>query len=240
MTPAERAAWLRRELERHNWLYYIQQRPEISDTEYDLLFRELLNLEEAHPELRVANSPTMRVGAAPVKELGEHRHSRPMLSLDNAFGEDEVRAFHQRCAKVLGEDIEYSAELKFDGLSLALLYTDGELQTAATRGDGQVGEIVTHNARTVSGIPLTIDRSEPLEVRGEVVMTKANFEEVNAARLARGDQPFVNPRNAASGGMRQLDSKLTAERKLSFFAYGAEGLGEVWKEESVPFAAKGD
>ncbi len=227
---AERAAWLRDELARHNRLYYVHERPEISDSEYDLLFRELVEIESDHPELQTLDSPTLRVGSAPSESFAQHRHIVPMLSLDNAFSTEELRAFDTRIHRTLGteEPIAYSCEHKLDGLSLSLTYLDGVLATAATRGDGTTGEVVTANARTVGGVPLRLAEGAPagsrIEVRGEVLMTKRAFAEVNASRLARGEEAFVNPRNAASGGMRQLDSRLTAERRLRFYAYG---IGDV-------------
>jgi len=228
MDPAKRAAELRREIERHNYLYYVLDSPEISDTQWDKMFRELQDLETKHPELRTPDSPTLRVGAAPLSKFEQHRHLVPMLSLDNAFGEDELKAFDERIKKALGttEEIEYHCELKFDGASISLTYVDGLLEIATTRGDGTVGENVTPNAKTVRGVPLRLIKTlhGTIEVRGEVVMFKEAFKEVNEKRAARGEQVLANPRNAASGGLRQLDSKLTAERKLSFFAYG---LGAV-------------
>lgn len=250
MTPEQRAEFLRQELERHNYLYYVLEKPEISDSEYDKLFRELVDLEEAHPELSSADSPTQRVGIAPVSHLPTHRHLAPMLSLDNAFGEEELRAFDERVRRGLGlsasdAPVEYFAELKFDGLSLSLTYENGLLATATTRGDGVTGEVVTPNARTVRGIPLRFREAPPLvlrsetdsgsrpvgkggvgegdtrlEVRGEVILFKEAFEQTNRDRAERGEQVYVNPRNAASGAMRQLDSRETAKRKLNFFAYG--------------------
>jgi DNA ligase (NAD+) len=222
MSPEERAAYLRQELERHNYLYYVLEMPEIGDSEYDALFRELVELERAHPELWSPDSPTQRVGSPPVKEFPSRKHLAPMLSLDNAFEEAELRAFDERVRRALGvEKVEYYVELKFDGLSMSLTYENGSLQVAATRGDGYTGEVVTENARTVRGIPfrLQADRPGVLEVRGEIVMLKSVFEEVNLRRAERGEQVLANPRNAASGGMRQKDSRLAAERKLNFFAY---------------------
>lgn len=220
----DRAAFLRQELERHNRLYYVEQAPEISDTEYDKLFRELVELEEADPTLRTADSPTQRVGSPPVDGFEQHSHGIPMLSLDNAFGPEELRAFDERVRKGLGTEssITYVVEPKFDGLSMSLTYVDGLLTLATTRGDGTTGEVVTANARTVRGIPLRFGVEWPgvIEVRGEVLMFKTVFEELNEQRLERGEQAFANPRNAAAGGMRQLDSRLTAQRKLNFFAYG--------------------
>jgi len=226
MDVAARAAELRVQIERHAYLYYVLDAPEISDTEYDVLFRELQVIEEAHPELKTPDSPTLRVGAPPVSGFEEHRHLIPMLSLDNAFGEEELRAFDLRIQKALAvEEIAYHTELKFDGASLSLTYEDGLLVRATTRGDGTTGEVVTASARTIRGVPLRLREPVPgvLEVRGEVVMLKEVFEELNRTRLARGEQVFANPRNAAAGGLRQLDSRLTASRKLNFFAYGVGG-----------------
>ena len=223
MDPASQAADLRARIERANELYYQHDAPEISDSEYDALFRSLVDLETADPQLITPDSPTQRVGAAPVGAFTPHRHAIPMLSLDNAFGEEELRAFDERVRKGLdAEEVAYYCELKFDGASISLTYVDGLLQTGATRGDGTNGENVTANAKTVRGVPLRLkeDLKGTLEVRGEVVMLKATFERVNADRAAAGQQVFANPRNAAAGGLRQLDSKLTAQRRLSFFAYG--------------------
>jgi DNA ligase (NAD+) len=222
MLPREEADRLRQEIDRHNRLYHQLQNPEISDSEYDSLFQRLIELEKAHPELASPSSPTQRVGAPPLPEFLPHRHLAPMLSLDNAFGDEDLRAFDERLKKAAGvQEIEYEVELKFDGLSLSLTYTDGLLVTAATRGDGVTGETVTPNAKTIPSIPLTLEGAPmgTVEVRGEVMMNKAIFDEVNQARLERGEQAFVNPRNAAAGGMRQLDSRETAKRRLSFFPY---------------------
>ncbi|MDX2064379.1 MAG: NAD-dependent DNA ligase LigA [Fimbriimonadaceae bacterium] len=221
--PSARAAALRSILERHAYRYYVLDDPEISDSEYDALFRELQSIEAAHPELRTPDSPTLRIGAPPRDGFSTANHRTPMLSLDNAFGEAELRAFDERTRRALGNDsVTYFAELKFDGASLSLTYQDGLLVQATTRGDGTTGEVVTENARTIRGIPLRLQVPVPgvLEVRGEVVMLKSVFESLNRARLERGDAVFANPRNAASGGLRQLDSALTAERQLNFFAYG--------------------
>lgn len=232
MDPAKKAAELRREIEHNNYLYYVLDTPEISDTDWDKKFRELQDLETKHPELRTPDSPTNRVGAPPLSKFDQHRHLVPMLSLDNSFSEEELRAFDERVKKGLGitGDIEYHAELKFDGGSISMTYVDGLLEVATTRGDGVVGENVTPNAKTVRGVPLRLQKSlhGTIEVRGEVVMYKEVFKEINEKRAARGDQVFANPRNAASGGLRQLDSRLTAERKLSFYAYG---LGAVRLEK---------
>lgn len=220
----ERAAELRKEIERHNYLYYVLDQPEISDSQFDRLFKELQSLEQLHPDLRTPDSPTLRVGAAPVSEFPHHRHATPMLSLDNAFGEHELRAFDERVRRGLGDSgpIEYFAELKFDGLSVSLTYEEGLLTYATTRGDGAVGEVVTANAKTVRGIPLRLrDRVAGLiEVRGEVIMFKEAFEALNRRQAESGKQVYANPRNAGAGSLRQLDSRITAERRLNFFAYG--------------------
>lgn len=221
--PSARAAELRALLERHAYRYFVLDDPEISDSEYDALFRELQALEASHPLLRTADSPTLRVGAPPRDGFVSARHGVPMLSLDNAFGEGELRAFDERTRRAIGSDaVTYFAELKFDGASLSLTYEDGVLVQATTRGDGTTGEVVTENARTIRGVPLRLQEPVPgiLEVRGEVVMLKSVFDALNRVRLERGDPAFANPRNAAAGGLRQLDSALTAERQLNFFAYG--------------------
>lgn len=229
MNPAERAASLRHELEEHNYRYYVLDSPSISDTEYDLKFRELVDLEAAYPELKTPDSPTQRVGSAPLASFESNRHRVAMLSLDNAFSADELRAWHERNQKAANAEIHYLCELKFDGASLSLTYENGVLTTATTRGDGVTGEVVTANAKTIRGVALRlrgIDQGT-IEVRGEVVMLKSVFDELNSAKQQRGEQLFVNPRNAASGGLRQLDSRLTASRKLNFFAYGigaSEGI----------------
>lgn len=223
MSLSERAAELRAQLERANYLYYVLDQPELSDSEYDRLFRELQDLEQEHPDLRTPDSPTQRVGVAPVTNFPQHKHLVPMLSLDNAFGADELRAFDERVKKVLGnKDVEYNAELKFDGLSISLTYQDSLLSVATTRGDGEVGEVVTPNAKTVRGVPLRLRKDVPsvIEVRGEVIMFKENFEKLNMSRAEKGEQVYANPRNAGAGSLRQLDSRITAERKLNFFTYG--------------------
>jgi DNA ligase (NAD+) len=223
-SPAARAETLRREIERHNRLYYNEAAPEISDAEWDALFHELRAIEEAHPGLVTPDSPTQRVGAAPSEGFAEVRHRVPMLSLANAFSAEDVASFDRRCREGLGVDeVAYACELKFDGLAVTLAYEDGRFVQGATRGDGATGEDVTLNLRTINSIPLRLDAAKPprlLEVRGEVLMFRRDFEKLNQAALARDEKPFVNPRNAAAGGLRQLDPKLTAQRRLSFFAYG--------------------
>jgi DNA ligase (NAD+) len=218
----------RREIERHLRLYHVEDSPEISDAEYDVLFQELVRLEEAHPELQSADSPTQRVGAKPAEGFAEVRHRVPMLSLANAFDEEDAVNFDRRVREGLDrEEVEYACELKFDGLAITLSYEDGVFTQGATRGDGAVGEDVTSNLRTIHAIPLRLQLPKApklLEVRGEVLMMRKDFEEVNRRALEAGEKTFVNPRNAAAGGLRQLDPRLTAKRRLSFFAYGLGGV----------------
>ncbi len=224
---AIRAEKLRELLEHHNHQYYVLDDPEISDSEYDRLFHELRALEEEHPELQLPNSPTSRVGGAPVDSFSKIRHVVPMLSLANAFREEDLVAFDERMRKLLekseGETIEYHVELKFDGLSMSLLYEDGKLVYGATRGDGEVGENVTHNIRTIRSIPLAL-RGKKLpkrvEVRGEVIIPLKDFAKLNDEQAKRDDKLFANPRNAAAGTIRQLDPKIAASRPLTAFWYG--------------------
>ncbi len=229
---AARAALLRREIERHNHLYYNEAAPQVTDAEYDGLFRELQALEEAHEALRTPDSPTQRVGSVPSEGFEEVAHRMPMLSLANAFEEEDVAAFDRRCREGLGvEAVDYACELKFDGLAVTLAYEDGLFVQGATRGDGATGEDVTPNLRTVRSIPLRLALDKPpslLEVRGEVLMFRRDFDAINQRAAAAGERTFVNPRNAATGGLRQLDPRLTAQRRLSFFAYGV-GASEGYR-----------
>jgi DNA ligase (NAD+) len=231
-TTAARAAWLSREIERHNHAYYVLDAPTIPDAEWDALFRELQDLETRYPPLARADSPTRRVGGVPRSDLGEVRHAVAMLSLNNALSEEEALAFDTRVSDLLakagqgGGPVEYACELKFDGLAINLRYEDGLLVQAATRGDGAVGEDVTANLRTIHSVPLRLVGTAPpvLEVRGEVLMFKRDLERLNERQRAAGGKEFANPRNAAAGSLRQLDARVTAQRRLHFFAYG---LGEV-------------
>ena len=231
MKPIAKIEKLRREIERHLRLYHVEDSPEITDAEYDALFQELVALEEAHPELQSPDSPTQRVGARPAEGFAEVRHRVPMLSLANAFDDEDVANFDRRCREGLDRgEVEYACELKFDGLAVTLTYADGVFVQGATRGDGAVGEEVTNNLKTIHTIPLRLDLRKPpalLEIRGEVLMLRKDFEAVNKRALEAGEKTFVNPRNAAAGGLRQLDPRLTAKRKLSFFAYGV-GAIEGW------------
>ena len=219
MSAAKRIQTLRETIERHNRLYYVEDAPEITDAEYDRLFGELQALETEHPELRAPDSPTQRVGGAPLPQFDEVQHRTPMLSIGNAFDEDEVRAFDKRVRQAVGaESVDYAAEPKFDGLAVSLVYREGVFVQGATRGDGMTGEDVTPNLRTVGSIPLKI-RETNLEVRGEVLMYRRDFEALNERQRAAGQKEYVNPRNAAAGAIRQLDSRITASRRLRFFAY---------------------
>jgi DNA ligase (NAD+) len=224
-----RAEQLRLELERHNYRYYVLDEPDVSDFTYDELFRELSAIEAQHPELVVAESPTQRVGARPLSEFASVPHAVPMLSLANAFSNEEVFAFDKRIRDALAiPEIRYSAEPKFDGLAISLRYESGRFVRGATRGDGETGEDVTENLRTIRAIPLRLTASDRtpavLEVRGEVLIFKEDFLALNLRQRSNGDKEFVNPRNAAAGSLRQLDPRITAARPLRFFAYG---LGEI-------------
>jgi DNA ligase (NAD+) len=230
---AEEVKQLRREIDEHNFRYYVLDDPVISDAEYDRLLQRLQALEAEHPELISDDSPTQRVGAAPAEGFATVAHQFPMLSLANAFSEDEVAEFDRRIRERLDLDtIEYTAEPKLDGVAIALRYEHGRLRLGATRGDGRRGEDVTSNVRTISAIPLKLRGDklpDVLEVRGEIYMTRSGFRRLNDRLADAGDKTFVNPRNAAAGSLRQLDSALTATRPLYFYCYGAatsEGLPE--------------
>jgi len=232
-TPAEtRIRELREEIRRHDYLYYVKDRPEISDLAYDELFRELVELETAHPDLVTPDSPTQRVGAPPLEELAKVRHERPMLSLDSIADREEVRNFDKRVRRELGkelgrdlegETIHYTVEPKYDGLSVELVYERGRFLRGATRGDGTTGEDVTVNLRTLRSLPLTLQPGarppDHLVVRGEVYMRLEDFQALNRRITERGDEPFANPRNSASGALRQLDSRITADRPLIVTCY---------------------
>ena len=219
--PARRVAELRRLIDRHDRLYYVEAAPEISDFEYDRLFAELRDLENAHPELADQSSPTRRVGGRPLEGLRQIAHLQPMLSLDNSYSKDELRSWYQRVARELGRDPgELAAELKIDGVSISLIYENGRLARAVTRGDGTVGDDVTANARTIRRLPLELDGvPSALEVRGEVYMARSVFAELNRARRDRGEVEFANPRNATAGSIRLLDSRETARRRLGLWCY---------------------
>lgn len=232
-TAAERIAELRSEIDAHNYRYYVLDEPSVPDAEYDRLFKELRALEAEHPELVTPESPTQRVGGEALAAFGQVRHEVPMLSLGNAFEEQDLSDFDRRAREGLdlpagdlfgdGAELEYSCEPKLDGLAVSLLYENGHLVRGATRGDGSTGEDISANVRTVRNIPLKLHGSgwpAVLEVRGEIYMPKAGFEALNARQLESGGKPFANPRNAAAGSLRQLDSKITASRPLELCAYG--------------------
>jgi DNA ligase (NAD+) len=230
-----RCAELREAIDHHSYRYYVLDSPEIPDAEYDRLMRELQDLEARYPELVTPDSPTQRVGAGPLPEFGEVVHEVPMLSLGNAFSEQEVLDFDRRVRERLGVDeVEYAAETKLDGLAVSLLYEDGQLVSGATRGDGMRGEDVTQNVRTIHAVPLRLrGKGCPriLEVRVEVFMTLDGFHRLNEEQRKRGEKVFVNPRNAAAGSLRQLDPRITAARPLTLFCYG---VGRVEPEGRLP------
>ncbi|HHS49907.1 MAG TPA: NAD-dependent DNA ligase LigA [candidate division Zixibacteria bacterium] len=220
---------LREEIRRHNYLYYVLDAPEKNDAEFDALFDRLVELEREHPELITPDSPTQRVGGEPSSEFKQVRHTLPMLSLGKATSHGEFIAFHNRICDGLGisreSKVRYACEPKLDGLAVELVYREGALVLASTRGDGIIGEDVTANVRTIRSIPLTLREKHPLvEVRGEVVFPRAEFDKMNEQRVADGAEPFANPRNAAAGSLRQLDSKVTAERPLTAWFYGIGAL----------------
>ena len=227
-SAADRYHYLQQELARLEHAYYVLDQPLVPDAEYDRLYRELLELEAQHPDWVTPDSLSQRVGGAPLKAFMEIKHSVPMLSLNNAFEESELIGFDRRCREGLGLDrVEYACELKFDGLAISLRYENGVLVQAATRGDGASGEDVTSNIRTIRAIPLRLlgpNLPKVIEVRGEVFMHRTDFEKMNKMAAANGEKEFANPRNAAAGSLRQLDSKITAKRPLSFFAYGLGAL----------------
>jgi DNA ligase (NAD+) len=229
----KRAAEVRRLIEHHNYRYYVLDDPEISDARYDELMRELRELEQAHPELAADDSPTQRVGAVPSREFAEVVHTVPMLSLENAFSDQDVLDFDGRVRERLDvEQVEYSAEPKIDGLAISLRYERGRLVQAATRGDGTTGEDVTANVRAIRSVPLHLLGPEvpvTLEVRGEVFMTRRSFDALNLRQSENGEKTFANPRNAAAGSLRQLDPRITASRSLDVYFYGV-GTSEGWSQ----------
>lgn len=219
----KRAAWLCEEIEKHNRLYYQEAKPEISDKEYDKLLKELVDLEKKYPELANPNSPTQRVGGAPIDGFVTLKHRLPMLSIDNTYSPSELKEFDKKVCKGLGNDKpSYMVELKIDGVAISLIYENGILTAGVTRGDGEKGDDVTQNLKTVGGVPLKLNTKNPpalLEVRGEVYMARANFARLNEQRVKEGLDKFANPRNSTAGSLKLLDPKLCAARKLSLFAY---------------------
>jgi DNA ligase (NAD+) len=237
VTPADRAAELRRLIDRANIAYYVHDAPEISDAEYDRLFRELRSIETAHPDLLTPDSPTQRIGAEPATALRKHTHRRPMLSLANAFSAEELAAWEDRNARLNADARHggYTTEMKIDGAAVNLTYAKGHFVTGATRGNGMVGEDVTANLRTIPGLPLVLKgRGHPplVEVRGEVYFSAKAFQRLNADRVEAGDPPFANPRNAAAGSLRQLDARITRSRRLGIFAFHIEVIEGALAAES--------
>ena len=240
MQPAVRSAELREQLNRASHEYYVLDAPALADSDYDQLFRELQAIEASHPELKTADSPTLRVGAPPASQLQKHAHMVPMLSLGNAFDDGELEAWEERLRRLAGDDISrsgYTVELKIDGAAVSLTYYDGVFAVGTTRGNGSIGEIVTANLRTVKGIPLRLRGDPPagrLEIRGEVYMPFTLFETMNESRVQAGEPVFANPRNAAAGSLRQLDPAVTAARPLRFYGYSVA----VADSSKAPFATQ--
>ena len=234
---SKRAEELREQIRRHEYAYHVLDQPEITDAQYDALYLELRRLEEAHPELVTPDSPTQRVGGEAGEQFSKVKHRSPMLSLQNAFEEAEIRAWDKRVRGVVGEAATYVCELKIDGLAISLTYAGGGLRRAATRGDGMVGEDVTANVRTLKSVPLSISPlpglPEEFEVRGEVYFPFRSFEKLNRDMEAAGKQPFMNPRNAAAGSVRQLDPKVTAGRNLQTFMYTLDPAGPARSQWEV-------
>src|SRR3989338_2183023 len=234
MTAEKKIQKLSEELHTHNYRYYVLDDPEISDQKYDELMRELESLEKEFPQLKSPTSPTQRVGGAPLDKFKKYTHHVPMLSLNNAFSEEELKDFDARIKRFLktNDEIEYVAEYKMDGLAVELVYEKGKLLVGATRGDGVEGEDVTQNIKTVYSVPLELLGKFPkrLEVRGEIFMNAKDFKKLNEVRQKSEEPLFANPRNAAAGSIRQLDSKITASRRLDFFCYGmGEADGKTFK-----------
>lgn len=233
----QRAAELRELINHYNYLYYVADNPEVPDAEYDRLFRELQELEQANPELLTADSPTQRVGGEVLQKFAEVEHAMPMLSLDNVFDQDELTAFDKRVRDWLNTDQPqtYAAEPKLDGLAISIRYENGVLLQAATRGDGSRGEDVTANVRTIKSVPLRLQGDNipaVIEIRGEIFMPKAGFEKLNQTQLENNKKAFVNPRNAAAGSLRQLDSRITAQRPLDIYCYGIGYLEGMERPDS--------
>ncbi|MDQ0230234.1 NAD-dependent DNA ligase LigA [Metabacillus malikii] len=212
-------------LNTYNYEYHVLDKPSVPDAEYDRLLQELLKIEESYPELKSADSPTQRVGGAPLDNFQKVEHRTPMLSLGNAFNETDLRDFDRRVKQAVGEDVQYVVELKIDGLAVSLRYEDGLFKQGATRGDGTTGEDITENLKTIRSLPLRLKQTLSFEVRGEAFMPKNSFEKLNVMRMQNDEEPFANPRNAAAGSIRQLDPKIAANRNLDLFVYSIADLG---------------
>jgi DNA ligase (NAD+) len=223
---------LRELIRKYDYYYYVLNNPLVSDAEYDELKRRLIELERRYPELITPDSPTQRVGAPPRKEFPNVQHSIPMLSLEDARNEEEIREIYERIIKLVGRNVEFCIEPKFDGSSLELIYENGVLVRAVTRGDGYVGEDVTPNARTIRTVPLRLFEDVSIEIRGEVVISKENFRKLNEELINKGEKPFANPRNAAAGSLMQLDSRITAQRPLDFIVWGFGKSGIKFTKQS--------
>jgi DNA ligase (NAD+) len=223
---------LRELIRKYDYYYYVLNNPLVSDAEYDELKRRLIELERKYPELITPDSPTQRVGAPPRKEFPNVQHSIPMLSLEDARNEEEIREIYERIVKLVGRNVEFCIEPKFDGTSLELIYENGVLVRAVTRGDGYVGEDVTPNARTIRTVPLRLFEDVSIEIRGEVVISKENFRKLNEELINKGEKPFANPRNAAAGSLMQLDSRITAQRPLDFIVWGFGKSGIKFAKQS--------
>lgn len=234
--PAARAAELRELIDHHNRKYYVDAAPEISDREFDRLLQELIDLEKAHPELATPDSPTQRVGGAPIEGFAKVEHRVPMMSIENSYSPEELKKFDGDVRKALGKaDVEYSVELKIDGVSISLTYEDGLFVRGATRGSGDIGDDVTHNLRTIAGVPLRLNAIAPpavVEVRGEIFMMRTELARLNVERTKAGEEPYANARNTTAGTLKQLDPKECAKRRLSLFAYAVGAI------EGVAFATQ--
>ena len=226
-------------LNKYSYDYYVEDNPQISDTEYDTLYKQLEKLEENHPEYILENSPTQRVGDRVLDEFEKITHKVPMLSLSNTFSTEDLRDFDARVSKLVpGHNVEYICELKIDGLAISIKYEDGRLVSAATRGDGSIGEDVTENIKTIFSIPKVLKDNRTFEVRGEVYLPRKSFELLNSERESNNEVLFANPRNAAAGSLRQLDSKITAKRRLSAFIYSIVGDDSIVSQENALNTAK--
>src|SRR4051812_46308357 len=241
--PSDRAAELRRQIDQHNYLYYVEAKPVVSDREFDKLLDELKQIEARHPELITPDSPTQRVGGQPIEGFVGVRHRQPMLSIDNTYNADELREFDRRVRKLLlGEKVTYAVELKIDGVAVTLVYEGGQLAVGATRGDGEVGDDVTHNLKTIREVPLRLPaKPARLEVRGEVYMDRAELARINRERAAEELEPYANPRNLTAGSLKLLDPRECAKRRLRLFVYGlglCEGVDATSHLQSLEMLRK--
>jgi len=214
-------------INKYNYEYHVLDNPSVPDAEYDQLLKELISLEEVFPALKTNDSPSQRVGGEVLAMFSKVQHQKPMLSLGNAFNETDLRDFDRRIRQAIGDDFSYVCELKIDGLAVSLRYVDGVFETGATRGDGETGEDITANLKTIRSIPLRLNTPASIEVRGEAFMPKKSFLALNAAKEENGEEPFANPRNAAAGSLRQLDPRIAASRNLDIFLYAIGDAGQT-------------